>query len=71
MVSSFESFSDQAPLNWLLSLADCLVSMVLATDSVAENVASGNIMVCVNSGAAGNLQTQLTVTLESTNIKAR
>ena len=45
--------------------------MVLATDSVAENVASGNIMVCVNSGAAGNLQTQLTVTLESTNMKAR
>ena len=49
-------------------LADAFVFMVEATDNVDE--ASGNVLVCVNSGVIGILESQLVVYLESSNIEA-
>ena len=53
-----------------LSLADATVSMVVATDTVAEDVASGFISVCADPGVTGNIDLQLVGTLDANNIKA-
>ena len=44
--------------------------MVVATDTVAEDVASGFISVCADPGVTGNIDLQLVGTLDANNIKA-
>lgn len=47
---------------------DALVAMVISSDTVAEGV--GNIMVCVDSGITGNVETVLIATLTASEGKA-
>ena len=44
-----------------ITSTDAVVAMAVSTDSVVESV--GSVMVCVDSGISGNVETALTTTL--------
>ena len=53
-----------------LCLADATVSMVVATDTVAEDVGTRFISVCADPGVAGIIDLELVATLDASDIKA-